>query len=256
MRRHAVSLAAALLCSAFAAPAMAAVPFFNASCPGGLDVHADEGGPVYVQGREAALKRFNDRYFEARDAQSGVTLSVTTGDDGAPQISYTGRGGANGICQVSGGGAPVAGERHDHRRHDDSDDEGAALPSEVTCESTDQRQVSCEMDTRGNVEVARQISHIRCEQGQNWGLSRHSVWVNGGCRAVFRNTSRAAYTAPSGGTALGSCNTRKGAQGTLVTQVPVGSDYQELIIDYPDGRFLCMLRNNGEVQSVTPVRRR
>jgi len=254
MRRHAVSLAAALLCSAFAAPAMAAVPFFNASCPAGLDVHADEGGPVYVQGREAALKRFSDRYFEARDPQSGVTLSITTGDDGAPQISYTGRGGANGICQVSGS-ATGAAERHD-RRHDDSDDEGGALPGEVTCESTDQRQVSCEMDTRGNVEVARQLSHTRCEQGQNWGLSRHSVWVNGGCRAVFRNTSRAADTAPSGGTALGSCNTRKGAQGTLVTQVPVGSDYQELIIDYPDGRFLCMLRNNGEVQSVTPVRRR
>lgn len=38
--------------------------------------------------------------------------------------------------------------------------------------------------------------------------------------------------------------------------MPVGSDYQELIIDYPDGRFLCMMRNNGQVQSVTPVRRR
>lgn len=161
-----------------------------------------------------------------------------------------------GSARSSGGGAPVAGERHERRRHDDSDEEGAALPREVTCESTDQRQVSCEMDTRGNVEVARQISHTRCEQGQNWGLSRHSVWVSGGCRAVFRNTSRAAYAAFSGGTALGSCNTRKGAQGKLVTQVPVGSDYQELVIDYPDGRFLCMLRNNGEVQSVTPVRRR
>lgn len=232
---------------------MAAVPFFNASCPGGLDVHADAGGPVYVQGREASLKRFNDRYFEARDAQSGVTLSITTGDDGTPQISYTGRGGANGICQVSSNGGPAAPERHDRHRRDDPD--GATLPSEVTCESTDQRQVSCDMDTRGTVEVVRQISRTRCEQGQNWGLSRHSVWVNGGCRAVFRNTSRAAYTAPSGDT-LGACNTRKGAQGTLVTQVPVGSDYQELIVDYPDGRFLCMLRNTGEVQSLTPLRRR
>ncbi|WP_416055857.1 DUF3011 domain-containing protein [Stenotrophomonas maltophilia] len=254
MRRHAVSLAAALLCTVFAAPAMAAVPFFNATCPGGLDIHADEGGPVYVQGREAALKRFNDRYVEARDAQSGVTLSISTGDDGTPQISYTGRGGANGICQVSSSGTPAAAARHDRRHRDD--DEGAALPSEVTCESTDQRQVSCDMDTRGNVEIVRQLSHTRCEQGQNWGLSRHSVWVIGGCRAVFRNVSTAANRAPAGDTALGSCNMRKGAQGTLVTQVPVGSDYQELIIDYPDGRFLCMMRNNGQVQSVTPVRRR
>ncbi len=188
MRRHALPLTAALLSTAFAAPAMAAVPFFNASCPGGIDVHADEGGPVYVQGRETALKRFNDRYFEARDANSGITLSISSNDDGTPQVSYTGRGGANGICQVSSSAAPAATERHDRRHHDD--DEGAALPSEVTCESTDQRQVSCAMDTRGNVEVARQISRTRCEQGQNWGLSRHAVWVNGGCRAVPQHVAR------------------------------------------------------------------
>ena len=48
---------------------------------------------------------------------------------------------------------------------------------------------------------------------------------------------------------------RKGEQGALVTQMPVGNEYQELIIDYPEGRFLCMTRNNGQVQSVTPVRR-
>ena len=92
MRRHRLPLTVALLASAFTAPARAAVPFFNASCPGGLDVHADEGGPVYVQGRETTLKRFNDRYFEARDASSGTTLSISTGDDGTPQVSYTGRG--------------------------------------------------------------------------------------------------------------------------------------------------------------------
>lgn len=41
-----------------------------------------------------------------------------------------------------------------------------------------------------------------------------------------------------------------------MTQVPVGTDYQELIIDYPEGRFLCMMRNNGQVQSLTPIRHR
>src|SRR3989304_4877204 len=204
MRRHALSLTVALVSTAFVAPAMAAVPFFNASCPGGVDVPCDEGGPVYVQGREAALKRFNDRYVEARDANSGITWSISSSEDGTPQISYTGRGGANGICQVSASGTPAREEHRDRRRHDDDSD--AALPREVTCESTDQQQV--------------------------------------------------AYSAPAGDTALGSCNLRKGAQGTLVTRMPVGSDYQELIIDYPDGRFLCMMRNNGQVQSLTPVRRR
>ncbi|WP_260465437.1 hypothetical protein [Stenotrophomonas maltophilia] len=84
MRRHALPLTVALLSTTFVAPAMAAVPFFNASCPGGIDVHADDVGPVYVQGREATLKRFNDRYFEARDANSGITLSISRNDEGTP----------------------------------------------------------------------------------------------------------------------------------------------------------------------------
>ncbi|WP_457802924.1 DUF3011 domain-containing protein [Stenotrophomonas maltophilia] len=252
MRRHALSLTVALVSTAFVVPAMAAVPFFNASCPGGIDVHADEGGPVYVQGRETALKRFNDRYFEARDANSGITLSISRNDDGSPQVSYTGRGGATGICQVSSRGAPAPASA----RPGDAATGDAALPREVTCESTGQQQVSCDLNTRGNVEIVRQLSRTRCEEGKNWGLSRHSVWVNGGCRAVFRNVSSVTTPAPSGDTALGACNVRKGAQGALVTQMPVGSDYQELIIDYPDGRFLCMMRNNGQVQSLTPVRRR
>ncbi|WP_329752967.1 DUF3011 domain-containing protein [Stenotrophomonas maltophilia] len=254
MRRHALSLTVALVSTAFVVPAMAAVPFFNASCPGGIDVHADEGGPVYVQGRETALKRFNDRYFEARDANSGITLSISRNDDGSPQVSYTGRGGATGICQVSSRGAPAPATNS--ARLGDAATGDAALPREVTCESTGQQQVSCDLNTRGNVEIVRQLSRTRCEEGKNWGLSRHSVWVNGGCRAVFRNVSSVTTPAPSGDTALGACNVRKGAQGALVTQMPVGSDYQELIIDYPDGRFLCMMRNNGQVQSLTPVRRR
>ncbi len=245
-----------LLSSAATAPALAAVPFFNATCPGGIDVHADEGGPVYVQGREAALKRFNDRYAEARDAESGITLSISSGDGGAPQVSYTGRGGANGICQVGSAGPSASAGHHGRHHGDDDRDDSGSLPTEVTCESNDQRQVSCGMDTRGAVEISRQLSRTRCVEGQNWGLAKHSVWVSGGCRATFRNVSKVAAFVPAGDTALGSCNVRKGAQGTLVTQVPVGSDYQELIVDYPDGRFMCMLRNNGQVQSLTPLKRR
>ncbi|HGM5940996.1 DUF3011 domain-containing protein [Stenotrophomonas maltophilia] len=253
MRRHALSLTVALLSTAFVAPAMAAVPFFNASCPGGIDVHADDGGPVYVQGREATLKRFNDRYFEARDANSGITLSISNNEDGTPQISYTGRGGANGICQVSTTGTPASAADNAGPRDAAAGD--AALPREITCESTGQQQVSCDLNTCGNVEIVRQLSRTRCEEGKNWGLARHSVWVNGGCRAVFRNVSSVTTPAPAGDTALGACNMRKGEQGALVTQMPVGNEYQELIIDYPEGRFLCMTRNNGQVQSVTPVRR-
>jgi glucose dehydrogenase len=84
----------------FAANAAAAIPMFNATCPGKLDVHADEGGPVYVNGRETTLKRFNDNYFEARDGKTGTTVSITRTPDGGMQVSYTGPKRANGACTL------------------------------------------------------------------------------------------------------------------------------------------------------------
>jgi len=237
---------------AHAAPAAAALPLLNATCPGGLDVHADEGGPVFVGGREAALKRFNDRYYEARDASTGTTISIAR-DDGGTQVSYTGKDGANGVCQV----AAAAGAATVPSRAQTGANAGSA-PGEVTCESTDSRQVSCDMDTAGEVRLVRQLSHTQCRQGENWRLSRHSVWVNGGCRAVFRNVSRTTAGGVAVGTdaGLAACNARKGGEGALVTRVPVGTDYQELIVEYPDGRYVCMLRNDGSVMSVGRVRGR
>ncbi|XFC39034.1 DUF3011 domain-containing protein [Stenotrophomonas indicatrix] len=246
-------IAPVLFClAAFPLSAAAAVPFFNGSCPGGLDVHADAGGPVYVQGRETSLKRFNDNYYEARDSRSGVTLSISAAADGGVQLSYTGKGGANGVCQVDG---PVTGEtaQPHHRSHRDDGN----LPSEVTCESRDKEQTSCDMDTSGDVRIQSQLSHARCVEGQTWGLSRHSVWVSGGCRAVFRNVSKAGrLSGASSDTLLGACNARKGDQGALVTKVPVGETSSELIIDYPDGRFLCMVTNEGQVLSQSAIRKR
>jgi len=88
--------------SAASAPAASpgAIPLLNAECPTGISVHADEGGPVYINGKEAALKRFNANYFEARDAGSGTTVSLTRRPDGTMDVSYTGKGGANGVCAV------------------------------------------------------------------------------------------------------------------------------------------------------------
>ncbi|MET4728026.1 hypothetical protein ABIE09_001833 [Lysobacter enzymogenes] len=235
-------------------PAVAGVPFFNASCPGGVSVHADDGGPVFVNGRETELKRFNDDYFEARDATSGVALSISRNPSGEVQLSYTGRGGANGVCTVESAG-PRASSSGSGRATD-----------EVTCESQGREQTECEMDTRGEVRLVRQLSRTRCEQGENWGLNRHSVWVKDGCRAVFakvsddrrgsRDSYRGAAVAGADSTLLGACNVRADAQGALVTRVAVNAEVTELIVDYPDGRFLCMVRNDGQVQSLSPIRRK
>ncbi|NCT70140.1 MAG: DUF3011 domain-containing protein [Xanthomonadaceae bacterium] len=58
--------------------------------------------------------------------------------------------------------------------------------SQVTCESVGNQRVECPMDTRGDVRVVRQLSHSPCTEGVSWGLSKHTVWVERGCRAVFQ----------------------------------------------------------------------
>lgn len=97
----------ALIASLFAIDAHAALPLVNATCPGNLSVHSDEGGPVYVNGREATLKRFNDNYFEARDTATGTVISISINPDGTPSVSYTGKSRANGVCQLASAAAPA-----------------------------------------------------------------------------------------------------------------------------------------------------
>lgn len=78
--------------------ATAKIPLVNATCPGKIDVHADQGGPIYINGTEGKLKVFNENYYEAKG--SGVTISLSINPDGSADISYTGKGGANGVCTI------------------------------------------------------------------------------------------------------------------------------------------------------------
>lgn len=92
--RFAVAAAALLAAS----PTLAKIPLVNATCPGNIEVHADEGGPIYINGKEAKLHVFNDNYYEAKG--HGVTVSLSINPDGSAAVSYTGHGGANGVCAV------------------------------------------------------------------------------------------------------------------------------------------------------------
>ncbi|MCX2684747.1 hypothetical protein OO306_04180 [Pseudomonas sp. DCB_AW] len=89
----------ALLLAASGA-AQAGIPLLNATCPGNIEVHADKGGPIYINGKEGKLKTFNENYFEAKG--SGVTISLSINPDGSADVSYTGKNRANGVCQVKG----------------------------------------------------------------------------------------------------------------------------------------------------------
>jgi len=85
-----------------AGAANAGIPLLNSSCPGDIEVHADAGGPVYINGKQAELKTFNENYYEAKGA--GVTVSISINPDGSPSVSYTGKHKAHGICQVADSG--------------------------------------------------------------------------------------------------------------------------------------------------------
>jgi len=242
------------------ASAFASIEQFNATCPGGLEVHADNGGPVYINGKETRLKRFSEDYYEASDG-SGLTLSINRTPDGGTQMSYTGPGNRNGICTV---GTPSSGDRRDQTRRAERSYPDSNAARSVVCESVDQKQHECDMDTRGTVVVSRQLSRTRCVQGQNWDVNRHSIWVKDGCRAEFSNVSRrqddSARWRGEGGRGgradlLQACDDRARADGSEVTRVAVNQDLMELIVNYPDGRYLCLVHTDGTVQSLTRLGR-
>jgi hypothetical protein len=94
-----------------ASAAQASVPIFAARCGNGMNVDADRTGAVYVDGMKAAVKRLNDKSYEARS--KGTIISIVIDADGAPLVSFTGPGRANGICNVtaSAAAAPASGGR-------------------------------------------------------------------------------------------------------------------------------------------------
>lgn len=112
---------ATLALLALTGTAHAGIPLVNATCPGGIEVHADEGGPIYLNGQEASLKKFNENYFEAKNG--AVTVSLSIRPDGSPDVSYTGPGRANGVCALAGnsGGASSGAQ-----------DDGGACPVDVS----------------------------------------------------------------------------------------------------------------------------
>ncbi len=81
-------------------PATAKMTAFSATCPTGITVVARKNGVVRINGKKAKVTVSNDNYYEAK--RQGITISVAA-DPSGPQVSYTAKGGANGICTVANG---------------------------------------------------------------------------------------------------------------------------------------------------------
>jgi hypothetical protein len=96
-----------------AGTAHAGIPLLNVSCTDKYEVHADEGGPVFINGKKTQLKKVNDNYYEATG--SGITVSIAINPDGSPNVSYTGKHGIAGICQASESGGSGKGSNSGDR---------------------------------------------------------------------------------------------------------------------------------------------
>jgi hypothetical protein len=57
---------------------------------------------------------------------------------------------------------------------------------EVKCESSDGHRKTCGKNLYGNADLIRQLSSTACRENVSWGLRSGSIWVDKGCRGVFR----------------------------------------------------------------------
>ena len=92
------AVAAAVALYAFGGAAHASMPVFQGTCPMDIKLESDKHGNVLINGHKSSVKKFNDTYWEAK--HKDVTISIAKeGNDAI--VSYTAKGGVNGICTVT-----------------------------------------------------------------------------------------------------------------------------------------------------------
>jgi len=96
MKRFVVAALAALV----AGLASAAMPVFVATCPTDINVDSGRTGVVLINGQKATVKKINENNYDAKAGY--ITISVTGNPGKAPDVFYTGKGRANGVCTVTG----------------------------------------------------------------------------------------------------------------------------------------------------------
>lgn len=57
---------------------------------------------------------------------------------------------------------------------------------EITLESLEDNRQSYPINTSNGVELVRRISKRPCERNRSWGTDRRGIWVDDGCRGIFR----------------------------------------------------------------------
>jgi hypothetical protein len=55
----------------------------------------------------------------------------------------------------------------------------------IRCESIDNQESTCKVDTYPGVRLLRELSRGRCFEGRSYGIERDGIWVSDGCAAEF-----------------------------------------------------------------------
>lgn len=240
------------LCAALAAPTVALADQVTCESTQGRRVECD----MNTRG-EVRLVRQLSRTTCVEDTNWGVSRSSIWVDGGCRGVFASG----DALQAGYGGGSSYGGAPAD-----------GAAPDQVTCESTNGRRVECDMNTRGTVRVQRQLSRTACVENSTWGLNRSSVWVDGGCRAVFvrdgaagaaeptreRIASEDAQYSSSGrapDAALGACNrfADQGYDGTVVSQNAMRAGWWEIVLRFEEYRYVCNVSSSGQVESFNKI---
>jgi hypothetical protein len=144
-------------------------------------------------------------------------------------------------------------------------------PDEVTCESDGGRRVECDMNTSGRIVVVRQLSRTQCIENTNWGANRSSIWVDGGCRAVFaregagggqptrseiaREDAQYDSSGRAPSAAIRACNkfADEGYDGTIVSQNAMKPGWWEVVLRFEEYRYACNVSSSGQVESFNKI---
>jgi hypothetical protein len=207
---------------------------------------------------EVRLVRQLSKTICIEDTNWGLNRSSIWVDGGCRGVFASGnalRGGAGYDGGSSYGGAP----------------RGGTAPDQVTCESKNGQRTECDMNTRGRVRVVRQLSKTTCIEDTNWGLNRSSIWVDGGCRAVFalegaggaaptrvdiaREDAQYNSSGRAPQAAIRGCNdyAGQGRDGILVSQNALRPGNWEIVLRFGEERYVCNVTSGGQVSEFQQI---
>lgn len=89
------------------------------------------------------------------------------------------------IAATLGAGLASAQNYGGDARYGNAYDNGYGQARTVRCESRQGDRNFCQIPTRGQVRLVRQLSRAACVRGRNWYSTNSGIWVSNGCRAEF-----------------------------------------------------------------------